>query len=261
MSVKLTTEDLENLSRPEQAPGHFDPNDELTMDEIDECSKRVEDRLKNTNCQELNLMKSKINVPGQEWALVSFVGEDLSQKTKDFGMKIWGVFPDIKSAKEHSEKISKDTNEKKFDVYILELYSWAMIPPRKEYIEDQVYHEEKLHEIITERKRQQDLATEIFDTRKQKLMNNPDKNEFERNKAELKELMDTKVGGDFHRKIFGDPKKLPKMEILDEDDEIISTSQGLTESNEDFKKRLAQNEKLNYRDTSTSEHADKFYNK
>ena len=260
----LTPSDLENISKPEQPEGHFDPTDELSSEELAECSKRVEEHLSATNCMELNLAKSEIKVPGQEWALVSFIGEDLGQTSKDLGMKIWGTFSEIKDAKDHAEKINKDVHEKNFDIYILEMYTWAMIPPKKEYIDDQNYHEEKLHEIITERKRQQDLAKEIFDTRKEKLIANPDKNEFNKNKEKLKELMDsgsssTDVGGEIHKKIFGEPKELPKMEVRDKDDNILSTSQGISESNEDFKRR--QDQSIKIVEEVESDHAEKFYNK
>lgn len=240
----MDPQELENLQKPEQPPQHFDPNDDLSREEIDECIKVAEEKLQESNDQEINLAKSDIRVPNQNWVLVSFVGEDLSQKTKELGMKIWGTFAEIKDAKEHADKINKSKQDKNFDVYILEMYCWAMIPPKKEYIEDQTYHEEKLHEIITERKRQQNIANEVFEKRKSKLQDNQDMNEYLKNKGEINKLMDipeklpTDMGGDIHKKVFGEPEKLPRVEILDDNENVVSVSQGLTESDEEYKERL-----------------------
>ena len=245
----MDLQELENIQKPEQPPQHFDPTDELSREEIDECVRVAEEKLQESNDPEINLAKSDIRVPNQNWVLVSFVGEDLSQKTKELGMKIWGTFAEIKDAKEHADKINKSKQDKNFDVYILEMYCWAMIPPKKEYIEDQTYHEEKLHEIITERKRQQTIANEVFEKRKTKLQNNQDMNEYIKNKEQINKLMGvqdeesneklpTDMGGEIHKKIFGEPEKLPKVEILDDNDNVVSVSQGLTESDEEYKERL-----------------------
>ena len=269
--MEITPSELENITKPEQPPGHFDPTDELPEEIVEQCRAKVEDNLRETNSIELNLEKSEIKVPGQEWILVSFVGENLEQKTTELGMKVWGCFEDIKTAKEHADKLNKHVDNKYFDIFILEMYTWAMIPPQKKYITDQNYHEEKLHEIITERKRQQDLAKEVFEARKEKLMSNPDKNEYAKNKLEIKELMDnppqrpTDVGGELHKKVFGEPETLPKMEILDETGEVLSESQGLSETDEEYKERMKTfKQKLETVEESIgvdTEHAEKFYDK
>lgn len=271
--------ELDQIQKPEQPPGHFDPSDELSNDDIAECIKKTDEYIEKENFKELNLEKSsEYSIPGQEWVLVSFVGEDSTQKTKELGMKVWGAFGTIEEAKEHADKINKDQDQRIFDVYILEMYCWAMIPPKQEYIDDQVYHEDKLQEIITERKRQQHLAKEVFEKRKQRLVSNPDKNEYEANKAKIMNIMKnenpTEMGGDIHKKIFGEPEKLPKVEILDDEGNVVSVSQGLTESDEEYKERKErlireyiqkkqQDEKVaEITDTleAETEHASKFYN-
>lgn len=248
-----------DIPLPEQPDGHFDPTDELSPEEVDECKKRVEEELARNNDQELNLEKSEIRVPGQEWAVVSFVGEELSQKTKELGMKIWGCFDSYKNAKEHAGKIHKLKAEEIFDIYVLEMYCWGMIPPKKEYINDQVYHDEKLHEIITEHKRQHNLSKEVFETRKTKLMSNQDKNEYNLRKKEIEDSMmesPALVGGEVHKQVFGEPDVLPLCEVLDPDGKVVSTAQKLSETDEEFEQRLAALKVIG----EDSEHASKFYN-
>lgn len=230
--------DLQNLElkRPEAPPTHFDPTDELSQEEISQINEKVEQTLKIENFQELNLQKSKETVPGQEWCLVSFVGDSCNQKTQELGMKVWGCFDDIVSAKRHADKISKIKENQIFDIYILEMYSWARIPPKAEFLagENQIYQDNKLNELITEHRRQQMRAKELFETRRQKLSQNPDVNQYHRNKEVLKALMGetpkqeepnfgeysyktaTIQNADAHRAVFGTPLPLPKLEIVQE---------------------------------------------
>lgn len=230
---------MENLKEPPKAPSHFDPTDNLSPKETAECYQKVEETLTKENSKELNLMKSDITVPGQEWCLVSFVGKGLKQETDDLGMKIWGCFDDIRSAKNHANKLNKLEENKIFDIFILEMYTWARIPPDPQCIDDQNYHEEKLHEIITDHKRQQLRAKEVFDLRKEKLKNNPDANQFNRNKKVLQELMKEEneespeqvQNEEALRAIHGEPLKLPTIEIVkQENDTNIETNNDTTES-------------------------------
>lgn len=219
------------LKKLEMPPNHFDPTDELTEQEILSCSEKAEKILLEENNKELNLEKSDITIPDQEWCLVSFVGETCAQKSKELGMKILGVFPDIKSAKLHANKLNKI--DPTFDIFILEMYTWAVVPPNPEYIKDNNYHEEKLHELVTEHKRQQLKVKEVFNLRKKKLMENEDINRFNKNKQELAELMNSDTSKDelskdepskdepiqndsAYKEIFGEPIKLPKLEIVSE---------------------------------------------
>lgn len=231
-----------DLKKTENPPSHFDPNDELSKEEISQCFDKVEKVLDQENDKELNLMKSDITVPAQEWCLVSFVGKNLKQQTDELGMKIWGCFESIRDAKKHADKLSKLEENKIFDIFILEMYTWARIPPDPQCIDDQNYHEEKLHELITDHKRQQLRAKEVFDLRKEKLSNNPDVNQFKRNKQVLKEIMeeDTKETTEEEtvqneqalREIHGEPLKLPKIEIVKENTEE-TTEEATEETTED----------------------------
>jgi hypothetical protein len=202
--------------------GHFDPTDSLTQDEIRECHEKVEQALKIENNKDLNLEKSDVRISDQEWCLVSFVGKDLKQKTQDLGMKIWGCFGDIKMAREHAKKLSKIEENKIFDIFILEMYTWAKIPPDPQCMDDQEYHEEKLHDLITDHKRQQLRAKEVFDLRKEKLQKNEDINKFKKNKELLRSLEeeDEEIQNkEAYKEVFGEPLNLPKLEVIPQNEQ------------------------------------------
>lgn len=259
------------LEKPEQPPGTFDPNDTLTPEEIKECSEKVEQALAISNDKELNLMKSDVVVPGQEWCLVSFVGKGLKQETEELGMKIWGCFNDIKAAKKHADKLNKIEENKIFDIFILEMYTWARIPPDPQCIDDQNYHEEKLHELITDHKRQQLRAKEVFDLRKEKLSNNPDVNQFNRNKQVLKELMNDTIEEETEENteetvqneealkvIHGEPLKLPKLEVIPKDEQSGVVSEKIQDG---VSVLPSEEEKLRAMEEDDNPFNKKFYNK
>lgn len=204
--------------RPARPPGHFDPNDDLPKEDLERCETEAKKYVTRTHDKELSLEKSRIRVPGQEWVLVSFVGEQCRQKTKQLGMKVWGCFDTIEQAKNQADKINQDNVEKIFDVYILEMYTWAVVPPDRNCIHDQKYHEEKLDKLIESHKIEQEKARQVFDLRKKKLQDNPDANQYERNKREIMKLMgetpkETETNDAARDAILGKPEPMPKLEI------------------------------------------------
>lgn len=174
-------------------PSHFDANDSLGESELKDAYSRADFKFKQEHSKELELEKGSIRVPNQEWVLVSFVGKTCSQKTEQFGMKIHGAFADPDSAKEHLKRLGKMEENKYYDIYILEMYSWAIIPPDPTCVEDQEYHDEKLNEIVSEHKKEKYRSKEVFDTRKEKLKQNPDINQFNRNKDVLKNISEKSI--------------------------------------------------------------------
>lgn len=226
---------IETMSE-ENNYGIFDPTSELDQEIIDKCQKEANDLIDKTYSRDLDLAKSEITVPGQEYAVVSFVGESLNQKTDKFGMKIWGCFPDVESAKSRAHQINNDEDNKIYDVYVMEMYCWTIIPPDRNCIDDNNYHEQKLDEMIKEHKKQEQMKTNVFNARKTALTNNPDINTLERNK-ELESIAEESV---IHDPIFGEIRKLPKFEVTDANNRVTSFAQGLTETDEEYEERKKQ---------------------
>lgn len=111
--------------------------------------------------------------PGQTFALVSFVGPECPQKSDQLGMKIRGVFGTVDEAKAFAAKL-QDMETVKFDIYVMELGKWALIPPDAAKIADVSYNQEdKLEELMTGYKRRQELARQHFKDRKDRLKKNP----------------------------------------------------------------------------------------
>lgn len=113
------------------------------------------------------LEPDSFTIPGQKYALINVVSPSSSQKHDTCAVKIKGVFDNIDDAKNHAKKLQK--LDPTFDVFLVEMYKWLPIPPTMKDIQDQVFQDEKLNEIITEHANEQIRTKEFFEERKQQL--------------------------------------------------------------------------------------------
>lgn len=116
------------------------------------------------------LKPDRITVPGQRFALVSFVGPDacLRQKNEQLGMKIRGCFATVQEAQEHAQQLMEYDNL--VDIYVVEMYQWALIPPDQASIENVTYRDKLLDDLIKGHIRNQKQAKALFEQRKQAIL-------------------------------------------------------------------------------------------
>lgn len=110
------------------------------------------------------------SVPGQTYALISFVGPDCPQKNDKFGLKIRGVFPNREEAGAHAKRLQKEDGI--FDIYVVDMYKWLLIPPDKDRIDDVHYADEKLEDIMKKYKENQKEAASLFEKRRRAAVEN-----------------------------------------------------------------------------------------
>lgn len=112
-----------------------------------------------------------ITVPGQLFACISIVGPDCPQKTDKFGVKLRGAFSTREEAERHAKRLHKE--DATFDIYVVDMYKWLLIPPDREKIEDVHYANEKLEEIFTKYRENQRMAAAMFEKRKKDMTAKP----------------------------------------------------------------------------------------
>ena len=112
-----------------------------------------------------------ITVPGQLYALISLVGPDSPQKTEKMGLKIRGVFNTRDEAGLHAQRLQK--SDPTFDIYVVDMYKWLLVPPVTEQIDDVTYQEEFLQKMMTEYKENQSNAKRMFEERKAGMLQKP----------------------------------------------------------------------------------------
>lgn len=116
------------------------------------------------------LTADSITVPGQRYALVSFVGPDdgLRQKNEKLGMKLRGCFANLDEAQAHAKELMEYDNQ--VDIYVLEMYQWALIPPDQISIENVEYRDKMLNDLMKGHIRNQKQARALFEQRKQAIL-------------------------------------------------------------------------------------------
>ena len=98
------------------------------------------------------------------------MGPECPQKTDKFGIKIRGCFGGQDEAKRHAARLQKE--DATFDVYVVDMFQWLVIPPKDAEIETN-YAEEKLQEMMTAYSENQAQARRLFEDRKKDMMAKP----------------------------------------------------------------------------------------
>ncbi|MAB61433.1 MAG: hypothetical protein CMO46_13005 [Verrucomicrobiales bacterium] len=112
----------------------------------------------------MSLEQDYTTVPGQLFACLSVVGPEAPQKNDKFGIKIRGAFASRDEAAAHAKRLQKEDST--FDIYVVDMYKWLLIPPDPLKIEDVHYQNEKLEEIMSGYKDNQAEAARMFNERK-----------------------------------------------------------------------------------------------
>ena len=141
------------------------PIDENIKQQID---KAVEKQVKNMSLDE-NVETDNIKIPGQNYALISIVSPETNQKYDHVCLKIKGVFKTLEDANKHAAMLQKIDSV--FDIYVVDMYSWLLVPPDPELIE-QKHVDNKLNEMISTHRESQLKAKAYFDERKRDLTEN-----------------------------------------------------------------------------------------
>lgn len=140
---------------------------------------------------EVSAEPDSITVPGQKYALVSFVSPESNQKCKHIAMKLSGVFSSQEEAGKHAKRLM-DINPL-FDIYVMEMYNWAVVPPNAEQI-DSEWGDERLDSLMKGYKEQRINAHAELQKRKSEAVKHPSEveaagNELEQTPTELMESM------------------------------------------------------------------------
>lgn len=112
----------------------------------------------------MSLTQDYTTVPGQIFACLSVVGPEAPQKNEKFGIKIRGAFANRDEAANHAKRLQKE--DPTFDIYVVDMYKWLLIPPDPTAIEDTHYTNDKLEEIMVGYRENQAQAARLFQERK-----------------------------------------------------------------------------------------------
>ena len=115
-----------------------------------------------------SLEQDYTTVPGQLYACMSFVGPECPQKNEQLGAKIRGCFNTRAEAEGHAKRLQKE--DATFDIYVVDMYKWLLIPPDASKINDVHYSNDKLEELMKGYKENQAMASKMFEERKRDMV-------------------------------------------------------------------------------------------
>ena len=169
MSEQIKMESNENNQITSEYSIENDPLFKPISDEkkkvIDEA---VERQIRSLSLDE-NVDKDTEKVSGQNYALICVVSPQGGQKSENICLKIKGVFNTLEDANKHAEMLQKIDST--FDIYVVDMYSWLLVPPDPTLIE-QKHVDSKLNEIIGGHRESQLKAKMYFEERKRELIEN-----------------------------------------------------------------------------------------
>lgn len=175
---------------PADKEKEFGPLSTLSENEEMECIKKACKKVNNEHNRELELMKSSVQLPDQKYCVCSFVSPNSNQKTELCGIKIFGAFESMQKAKKWAKHVNSTEENKLYDVYVLEMYSWCLIPPDPDKVSDSQYRDNTLDDLIRKYKAEKYKHQEVFDLRKQKL-------QHQKNTMSAEELKNMSMNKDF----------------------------------------------------------------
>ena len=153
-------------------PEYSMENDPLFQQISDAKKKKIDDavekQIRSLTLDE-NVDTDSTKVPGQNYALISVVSPQGNQKCDNICLKIKGVFNNVDDANKHAEMLQKIDST--FDIYVVEMYSWLLVPPDPSLME-QKHIDSKLNEIIGGHRESQLKAKMYFEERKRELIEN-----------------------------------------------------------------------------------------
>jgi len=112
----------------------------------------------------MSLEQDYTTVPGQLFACLSIVGPEAPQKNDKFGIKIRGCFNSRDEAASHAKRLQNEDST--FDIYVVDMYKWLLIPPDPSKIDDVHFTNEKLEALMQGYKENQAQAAKMFEERK-----------------------------------------------------------------------------------------------
>ena len=107
-----------------------------------------------------------MRVGGQRYALVSAI--QVKDHPNKVAINIRGVFGSMDEAGAHAKKIAD--LDGKYDVFVTEMYNWAVYPPEVQDIKDKYYSDQVLQDIMKGYNDNQDAARAFYQQHKEDLM-------------------------------------------------------------------------------------------
>jgi hypothetical protein len=104
-----------------------------------------------------------VRAAGQNYALISFVSPTSAQRSGVLGFRVYGAFETLEDARAHASRVN--AADAAFDVYVVEMRKWCAWHPDPMDVEEKVYTDKRLDEMIRAHRDAQEDAQRAYEER------------------------------------------------------------------------------------------------
>lgn len=170
-------------------------------------------------------------IPNQLWCCISFISPETLKNCNFRGIKVRGVYATKQEADERAEFLQKIDPD--FNIYVGEVGKWLGWDPDPNTIDDQVYREKKLQDIMDNYKKNRERAKVLEEERKREILEESVKKEAAKTSttARLRNKLEKKK---FDKKMEELTNDRFKMNEINDKEKLVSAE----------KQRITNNEKV-----------------
>lgn len=123
---------------------------------------------KNTTTKYVDYLTEDTPIPGQLWVCVSFLSPEGIKNCTVRGLKIRGVYGTKQEAEKRAEELNKVDPD--FHVFVGEVGKWLPWDPEPDSVQDNIYQEKELNDLMKAYKENRDKAKQMQKERKEDLI-------------------------------------------------------------------------------------------
>jgi hypothetical protein len=127
-----------------------------------------------------NLIEDPV-IPNQAWCCLSFLSPETLKNCTIRSVKVRGVYATREEANERAKFLQQIDPD--FNIFVAEVGKWLAWDPDPSTIEDQVYREKQLQEIMTNYKKNNEKAKILEEERKRELLEESIRNQAAKDKG------------------------------------------------------------------------------
>lgn len=123
---------------------------------------------KNTTTKYVDYLAEDTPIPGQLWVCVSFLSPEGIKNCTVRGLKIRGIYGTKPEAEKRAEELNKIDPD--FHVFVGEVGKWLPWDPEPDSVQDNVYQERELNDLMKAYKENREKAKQMQQERKEDLI-------------------------------------------------------------------------------------------
>jgi len=123
---------------------------------------------KNTTTKYVDYLAEDAPIPGQLWVCVSFLSPEGIKNCTVRGLKIRGIYGTKPEAEKRAEDLNKTDPD--FHVFVGEVGKWLPWDPEPDSVQDNVYQEKELNDLMKAYKENREKAKQMQQERKDDLI-------------------------------------------------------------------------------------------